>query len=86
MHYLNRQQALRKRERLIRIYSARDPEFDRDGRYAKLLIKTRKPCSCPACQRSRKYEDETVQERRQWFDRLVRDAERKGVETCYKSS
>lgn len=64
MHYLNRQKAIQRRKRLLAIYRATGWNLKEDDQYARILLKTRKPCSCFVCNRTRKRDGETVQERR----------------------
>lgn len=74
MHYLNRLEGVKRRDKLVRIFKARtsgsgDTErYNVEANYAKILLKTRKPCSCSACSRKRKYDGETIQEKRITFE------------------
>lgn len=57
MHFLNRQKAIKKAKKVIRGNSNWKHSMQ-------TLIKTRKPCSCPACSYSRKVYGITVQEKK----------------------
>jgi hypothetical protein len=66
MNYLRRHKGKTKAHRLLRIYRARAGQCDfyaDDGPLAQVLFRTRVPCSCEGCVRSRKHEGPTRQER-----------------------
>lgn len=64
-----RQEGLKRAERVLRVYRAvwnyNDPMGLHDGKFAKRLIKTRVPCSCPMCGNPRRHFGQVTRQERQ---------------------
>lgn len=77
--HLRRLEGIKRARRILRIKRAMfsnrhmsEPDyFSDDGEYAKILIKTHVPCSCPMCGNPRRYFGErTIQEKKAFLDEI----------------
>lgn len=66
MNYLRRQQGKKKAKKLLRIYRLRDKDYKwqscDEEQEERLLLRTRKRCSCSGCGNKRRYEGLTRKE------------------------